>query len=242
MGGIVGIRSLGKTKHENFISCSGEMSDSEFADFLYRYLELSREFCRDNAVIFACMDWRSAHLLVAAAKKTGLEHIQTCVWDKGSGAMGSLFRNAFELVHVFCKGHKPATNNIELGRHGRDRTNVQHYPGANRRGSSAAEALKWHSTPKPVELVEDYLLDVSHPGELVLDPFMGSGTTIMAAERCGRRARGIELDPKYVDVAVRRWQARTGQQARHAQSGLTFDRLGEIRHDDAASHDTAAKE
>jgi DNA modification methylase len=223
------VSGLGKKKHADFAMACGEMSEEQFRAFLTTYLDCSREFSVPGAVIFGCMDWRHSHDMVEAARQAKLNFIQMCVWDKGSGAMGSLYRNAYELVHVFCSGSKPRLNNIELGRSGRDRTNVHCYPGAARRGSSAAQALKFHATPKPIELVEDYMLDVSARGEIVLDAFMGSGTTIIAAERCGRQARGIELEPKFVDVAVRRWQDLTGEQAIHAESGRTFDEISEDR-------------
>ncbi len=139
--------------------------------------------------------------------------------------MGTLYRSAHEMIPVFCKGKTPKTNNIQLGKHGRDRTNVWSYPGANRPESSAAKALEHHPTPKPVEMVEDALMDVTNRGDLVLDPFLGSGTTLLAAERCGREARGVELDPNYVDVCVRRWQQLTGDEAIHEETGLTFAEL-----------------
>jgi DNA modification methylase len=143
--------------------------------------------------------------------------------------MGGLYRSAHELIPVFCKGKAPRVNNVGLGKHGRDRTNVWSYPGANRRGSSAGKALKDHPTPKPIEMVHDAIIDISKPGEIVLDPFMGSGTTILAAERAGRVARGVELDPAYVDVCITRWQSKTGREAVHQASGLTFNQLQRAR-------------
>lgn len=142
--------------------------------------------------------------------------------------MGGLYRSAHEMIPVFTKGKSPKTNNVELGRHGRDRTNVWTYPGANTPGSSAANALKHHPTPKPIEMVEDALLDVTKRGELVLDVFMGSGTTLLAAERSGRVAAGIELDPAYVDVCIRRWQDMTGMEAIHAETLRSFDEMAAI--------------
>jgi len=122
-----------------------------------------------------------------------------------------------------------------LGVFGRDRTNMWTYPGANRRGSSAAQALADHPTPKPVELVVDAIIDVTNAGDVVLDPFAGSGTTIIASEHCDREARGIELDPKYVDRAIRRWERLTGDRALHVETGLTFAELVEQRADDGQS-------
>jgi DNA modification methylase len=143
--------------------------------------------------------------------------------------MGGLYRNAHELVAVLCNGKAPVTNNIQLGRLGRDRCNIWRYPGANRPGSSSAKALADHPTPKPVPLVEDALLDVTKRGDIVLDPFLGSASTMLACEKTGRTCRGIELDPKYVDRAIRRWERETGEQAIHIQTGLTFDELAECR-------------
>jgi DNA modification methylase len=155
------------------------------------------------------------------------------VWNKGSGGMGGLYRSAHELIPVFCNGASPRVNNIQLGKHGRDRTNVFSYPGANRRGSAAGEALKDHPTPKPADMVNDAIIDVTNPGELVFDPFLGSGTTLLAAERAGRLACCIELDPRYVDVAIARWEAETGQSAVHDETDLTFAELRQARTGDA---------
>ncbi|WBX86456.1 site-specific DNA-methyltransferase [Sphingosinicella microcystinivorans] len=226
------VSGLGKIKHEDSALGCGEMSPAQFRIFLGQYLDLCQQSILPGSVIYVCMDWRHSHDLVLAAQDTQLNLIQMCVWDKGSGAMGSLYRNAYELIHIYCAETKPATNNIELGKSGRDRTNVQHYPGANRKGSSAAEALKLHATPKPVELVEDFILDVTKRGDIVLDPFVGSGTTIIAAEICGRRAYCIEIDPKFVDRTIRRWESRTGQKAIHETSGLTLEELADERTED----------
>ncbi|RZA28154.1 MAG: site-specific DNA-methyltransferase, partial [Proteobacteria bacterium] len=132
-------------------------------------------------------------------------------------------------IVIFCKGAKLAVSNVALGKHGRDRTNVWSYPGANRRGSSANKALQFHPTGKSIALVADAILDVTKRGALVLDCFLGSGTTVLAAQRTGRQARGIELDPKYVDVAIRRWEEMTGQVAIHAQSGRSFAQVEQMR-------------
>jgi DNA modification methylase len=226
------VSGLGKVKHDDFVAGCGEMSDDEFRAFLQRAHSHAASYLLPGSVLFSCMDWRSSHHLIAAATQAGLHHIQTVVWDKGSGAMGGLYRNAHENILVFCTAAKPSVNNVKLGRYGRDRTNVQHYPGANRPGSSAAEALKLHATPKPVELVEDLIFDVSNRGDVVLDPFMGSGTTIIAAQRVQRRAYGLEIDPRFVDRAVRRWQSLSGQQAIHPGTGDPFDMVADARTSD----------
>lgn len=228
------VSGLGSHKHSDFQMASGEMDDAEFTQFLRTYLAHCLIVTSKGAIIFACIDWRQAERLLEAGREAGLARVNVVVWDKGSGGMGSLYRSAYELIAVFCNGSSPTTNNVELGVHGRSRTNVWSYPGANRTGSSSAKALADHPTPKPVELVEDALLDVTNPGDVVLDPFVGSGTTLIAAEKCGRNACGIELDPIYVDRTIRRWEALTGRRAVHVETGLTFEELAESRRDNAA--------
>jgi DNA modification methylase len=225
--GFVG--GLGKHKHEDFIMFAGKESEAEFRQFLQTYLALCRVSLLPGAVLFACMDWRQIDLLLNAGREAGLDRINVAVWNKGAGGMGGLYRSAHELIAVFCNGTSPAINNVALGAFGRDRTNVWCYPGANQRGSSAAQALADHPTPKPVELVVDAILDVTHAGDVVLDPFSGSGTTIIASEHCDREARCIELDPKYVDRAIRRWERLTGDRAINVDTGLTFAELIERR-------------
>ena len=207
------VSGLGKARHADFAMAVGEMSNDEFRTFLSTFLAHTAAHLADGSALFACMDWRQYGRLEAAAADAGLTLANLAVWSKGSGGMGALYRSAHELIGVFAKGERIATNNIQLGKHGRDRTNVWEYAGANRPGSSAAEVLADHPTPKPVELVVDALLDVTDRGTVVIDPFLGSGTTMIAAERSARIAYGIELDPAYVDVAVRRWQAETGEEA-----------------------------
>lgn len=223
------VSGMGKTKHEDFAMGVGEMSEAEFGAFLETYLRRCAEVLDEGGVLYACMDWRSNHHLVSAGERAGLNLYNMAVWNKGSGGMGSLYRSAHELIPVFVNGAKLRVNNVELGRHGRDRTNVWSYPGANRRGSSAGKALASHPTPKPVEMVRDAFLDVTKRGETVLDPFMGSGTSLIAAEECGRTAYGIELDPAYVDVIIRRWEASSGSKAVHVECGLGLEALAEQR-------------
>ncbi|WP_252258544.1 site-specific DNA-methyltransferase [Erythrobacter aurantius] len=223
------VSGLGQHKHENFAMAVGEMDQEAFRDFLKTYLAHCKSYTSEGAITFACMDWRQIEQLLLAADDAGLKRTNVAVWNKGSGGMGGIYRSAHEFIAVLCNGKTPATNNVELGRHGRDRTNVWSYPGANRRGSSSCKALADHPTPKPIELVEDALLDVSNRGEIVLDPFLGSGTTMIAAERVGRICCGIELDPKYVDRAIRRWEAFTGEHAIHVATGMTFEELGHAR-------------
>ena len=163
--------------------------------------------------------------MVTAGRSAELVLINLCVWDKGSGAMGSLYRSQHEMVFVFADPNGPLLNNVQLGRFGRNRTNVWSWPGA----SSLRKELKLHPTPKPVGLLAEAIRDVSNRGDIVLDCFTGSGSSIIAAAKTGRRGRAIELDPLYVDVAVRRWQTWSGEKARHGETGLSFDELAEVR-------------
>jgi DNA modification methylase len=180
------------------------------------------------------MDWRHMGELLAAGGRAYTELKNLCVWTKDNPGMGSLYRSQHELVFVFKHGREPHRNHIQLGRYGRNRSNVWNYPGANSFSRSGAEGnlLALHPTVKPVALVADALRDCSGRGEIVLDGFLGSGTTLIAAERTGRSCRGLELDPAYVDTAIRRWQALTGERGRHAESGRLFDdcrpELGEV--------------
>ncbi len=223
------VSGLGKIKHGDFKQGVGEMSAQEFQDFCDKAHSLGTMNLEDGGVFFSCIDWRSVDVIMKAGRDAELRHINTAVWNKGSGGMGSPYRSAHEFVVVFAKGKKLAVNNIELGTHGRDRTNVWNYPGANRPGSSAGKALAHHPTPKPIEMVRDALLDVSKRGSLVLDPYMGSGTALLAAETSGRRSAGIELDPAYVDVIIKRWEELTGEKAIHAETSLGLDELAAQR-------------
>lgn len=215
----------GNIKHDEFVMASGEMSDEEFTNFLNSSFTLVEDFSKDGAIIFAFMDWRhSRHILDAAEPVFGPQR-QLCVWAKDNGGMGSFYRSQHELVYVFKKGDAPHINNFGLGQYGRYRTNVWNYAGINSFKSGGNNLLKLHPTVKPVSMIADAIRDCSHHQSIVLDPFTGSGTILVAAERTGRYARAIELDPKYVDVAVRRWQRVTGEDAIHADSGLKFNEI-----------------
>jgi len=216
------VSGLGKKVHDEFVMASGEMSGSEFQAFLDKFLLLVTFWLVAGAVLFVFMDWRSIHRVYAAGGAAKLKLINLVVWSKESGGMGGLYRSAHELIAVLCKGAKPRVNNVELGKHGRNRSNVWVAPGANRRGSSANEMLGEHATPKPVELCVDALLDVTQRGDIVLDAFLGSGTTLIAAQKTGRRCRGIELEPGFVDVCVKRWEKLTGDRATLADTGEIF--------------------
>jgi DNA modification methylase len=205
---------------------SGEMSEAEFRGFLGRVLARLVANLPSGGIAMICMDWRHVEDLIATGKAAGLELINLCVWNKTNGGMGSLYRSKHELVCVFRKPGAPHINNVELGRHGRNRTNVWDYAGVNSFGKGRAADLADHPTVKPTALVADAIMDVTHRGDVVLDAFGGSGATLLAAEKTGRRARLIELDPLYVDVAIRRWQERTGQKAVLAATGESFDDRG----------------
>lgn len=220
---------LGKVTHAEFAMASGEMSRSEFIAFLSGFLSEMLPHLKDGAVLDLCMDWRHMGELLAALDANALTLLNLCVWNKTNGGMGSLYRSKHELVLIAKKGKAPHTNNVELGKHGRYRTNVWDYAGVNTFSRTRMADLADHPTVKPVALVADAIRDVSMPGEIVLDAFMGSGTTILAAERTRRRAYGIEIDPRYVDVAIKRWEALTGANAVLASTGQSFAEIAEER-------------
>lgn len=227
------VSGLGATKHREFAMASGEMSEAEFTAFLSSFLRVSVEHVRPGAILYVFMDWRHIWELLAAGRTCGLELKNLCVWRKDNAGMGSFYRSRHELVLVFKAPGGPHTNNFELGQHGRSRTNVWEYAGVNSFRKGRLDELAMHPTVKPVALVADAIKDVSRHKEIVLDPFLGSGTTLIAAEKTGRCGRGIELDPRYVDVAVRRWQVFTGKQATLAATGQTFEDVEQERlHED----------
>ncbi|MEH6835444.1 site-specific DNA-methyltransferase [Falsihalocynthiibacter arcticus] len=217
------VRSGNGGNHREFAMASGEMTDDQFNSFLRFFLTHTVECLPKGGVAMVCMDWRHLSDLTAAGKSCGLDLINLCVWNKTNGGMGSLYRSKHELVCIFKKPGASHINNVELGKHGRNRTNVWDYAGVNSFGKGREADLVDHPTVKPTALVADALMDVSHRGDVVLDAFGGSGATLLAAEKTGRRARLIELDPLYVDVAIRRWQEMTGEKAAHAQTDETFD-------------------
>ena len=240
---IVGhVGGLGKVKHKEFAMASGEMSPQAFASFLGHACAHLRAFTVPGGVLYVFMDWRhQAELLQATAPVFGAAK-QLCVWVKDNGGMGSFYRSQHELVFVFKNGSEPHINNFELGQHGRYRTNVWEYPGIN--SGRGRELLALHPTVKPVAMIADAIQDCSHRQGLILDPFAGSGTVLVAAERTGRRARAMELDPQYVDVGICRWQRVSGQQAVLVATGQTWEQVraerlaGTPAHCDAeVSHD-----
>jgi DNA modification methylase len=223
------VSGLGRPKHPEFAMASGEMSEPEFEGFVRTYMRHAADFSTDGSIHFHFMDWRQIKLLLTVGAGVYSELKNLCVWNKTNAGMGSLYRSQHELVAVFKKGTARHCNNVELGKNGRYRTNVWTYAGANAFSRTRDADLTDHPTVKPVGLVADAVRDCSKRGDLILDPFMGSGTTILAAERTGRRAAGLELAPLYVDVAIRRWQAKTGEAAVLAEDGRTFIQVREER-------------
>ena len=221
------VSGLGAIHHRPFPMASGEMDKATFTAFLGQATQNLAAFSADGAIHFICMDWRHIEELLTAARDAYSELKNLCVWVKHNGGMGSLYRSQHELVFVFKHGRDAHRNNVQLGRFGRNRSNVWHYPGINSfaRCSEDGNLQALHPTVKPVAMVADAMLDCSARGDIVLDAFLGSGTTVIAAERTGRRCYGLELDPGYVDTVIRRWQAQTGERAHHATSGRSFDDL-----------------
>jgi DNA modification methylase len=221
------VSGKGAVHHREFAMASGELTEAEFIAFLARTLGHLVRYSRNRSVHFICMDWRHIGELCTAGRQIYDELLNVCVWVKDNAGMGSFYRSRYELVFVFRNGKSPHRNNIQLGRFGRNRTNVWEYPGANTFSKQAEEGnlLALHPTVKPVALIADALLDCSARGQVVLDPFLGSGSTLIAAERVGRLCYGIEIDPLYVDVAIHRWQKYTGDRAIHALTGKSFDEV-----------------
>lgn len=213
----------GGIKHAEFAMASGEMTRDQFIVFLFDFMVLLCEFSTDGSIHFQCMDWRHVYEMESAALQAGYVLINLCVWIKDNGGMGSLYRSRHELVFVYKSGSAPHINNVELGKHGRYRTNCWEYPGVNSFRNGRMDELALHPTVKPAAMVADAIKDCSPRDGIVLDPFGGSGTTLIAAEQTGRQARLIEIDPHYCDVIVRRWQGLTGQKAVLESTGQAFD-------------------
>ena len=220
---------LGSVKHREFAFASGEMTDAQFTIFLTDTLSNLASVMRDGAIAFVCMDWRHMGELIAAGSTAFTELKNLVVWNKTNGGMGAFYRSKHELVFVFKQGTAAHTNSFGLGETGRYRTNVWDYAGISSMGSGRAEELAMHPTVKPVALIADAIRDCSKRGEIVLDGFGGSGSTLIAAEKTGRVARLIEYDPLYCDTVLRRWEAQTGKRVRLAETGESFDDLAERR-------------
>ncbi|GHH09691.1 methyltransferase [Sphingomonas glacialis] len=219
------VSGLGKVKHAEFAMASGEMSALQFRDFLAANMKALLPHLVDGAILAMCMDWRGLLALQLAMEEAKLDLINLAVWVKTNAGMGSLLRSQHELVAIAKHGKASHINNVQLGKNKRYRTNVWRYPGVNSFGRGRMDQLVAHPTPKPVPLVADAIRDVTNRGHIVLDTFMGSGTTLLAAERTGRIAYGIDIDPGYVDVSIDRWQKLTRGEARLDATGETFEEV-----------------
>ena len=218
-----------KSGHGNFAFASGEMSSDQFTVFLTTALRNIAKHLRDGGIAYCCMDWRHFREALDAGNAAFSEFKNLCVWVKTNAGMGTFYRSKHELILVFKRGTAPHINNFGLGDGGRHRTNVWTYPGVNTFKAERDEELAAHPTVKPVALVQDALRDVTNRGDIVLDTFGGSGTTLIAAHKVGRKARLVEYEPKYVDVTIRRWEKLTGKSAIHVASGTTFEQLAANR-------------
>lgn len=214
--------------HQEFAMAAGEMSDAEFEEFLNAFLRSALNLTADKALFYVCMDWRHLTHLNSAAKSQQLTPQNLCVWAKTNAGMGSFYRSQHELVAVYSRA-KTFQNNINLGASGRYRTNVWHYDGVTSFGPTRTEDLIDHPTVKPTKLIADILLDCTSIGDWVLDPFLGSGTTCLAAEQVNRRCLGLELEPKFVDVALKRLKERCNLEAVHVQTGKSYADLSSER-------------
>lgn len=223
-GHVVG---KGKQQHREFQMAVGEMSVEQFTAFLTQVCRNLVSASTDGSIHFLCMDWRHLPEILTAGNAVYAEFKNLCVWAKDNGGMGSLYRSQHELVLVFKHGKAAHVNNVQLGQYGRYRSNVWKYAGVNSfaRATEEGNLLAMHPTVKPVAMIADAIYDCSNRGDTVLDPFLGSGSTLIAAERAGRHCVGMEIDPLYVDTAIRRWQKLTGLQAIHADLNQAFDDL-----------------
>jgi DNA modification methylase len=220
--------------HREFAMASGEMTDAEFLAFNGAWIATVLPYLCEGGILGTFIDWRGLPTVHSAVGSLGLAPLNLIVWAKTNAGMGSLYRSQHELLPLFTKGSRPHVNNVELGKRGRWRSNVWTYPGASSLGSDARRGLKDHPTVKPTAMLEDALLDLTNRGDLVIDPFLGSGSTLIAAEKIGRVCRGVVLDPLYIDVIIRRCEAATGEPAVLVETGETFQALGARRGREAA--------
>jgi hypothetical protein len=226
------VSGLGVQKHREFAMASGEMTGAEFQAFLTRVAGLLARYSIDGSLHYIFTDWRHLADLLPAGTQNYTELKNLCVWSKHNAGMGSFYRSQHELVLVYKHGRAAHRNNVQLGRFGRSRSNIWNYPSANNFGRNHGEdgeLLKLHPTVKPVAMIADAIMDCTARGELVLDSFLGSGTCLIAAEKVGRRCYGMEIDPLYTDLTIRRWQNYGGDKARHVSTGQTFDEVAAER-------------
>lgn len=223
------VSGLGKKVHGEFAFASGEMTSPEFTGFLKTFLEHANRHTNDGALSYVFMDWRHIAELLAAAAALELTQINLCVWNKTNAGMGSFYRSQHELCFIFKHGDAAHRNNVELGKHGRSRSNVWTYAGVNTFRRDRDEELNAHPTVKPVAMIADAIRDASKIGDIILDPFCGSGTIIIACEMTGRRARAVEYEPRYADGAINRYQTFTGKHAILEATGEPFELVQERR-------------
>jgi len=233
------VSGLGKARHREFAMAAGEMSPEAFRHFLQTVFGHMAAHSVDGAIHFVFMDWRHMTETLGAGEAVYTELKNLCIWVKSNGGMGTFYRSRHELVFVFKSGTAPHLNNFELGQSGRYRTNVWEHAGVSSFGRDRDDALAMHPTVKPVALVADAIRDCSKRRQVVLDPFAGSGTTVIAAEKTGRRAHVLELDPSYCDTIIRRWEIFTGKGAVLAETGLGFEAMSEKRMRDEPDAGTA---
>ena len=224
------VSGLGRKRHREFEMASGEMTKKEFVDFLADSLAALIPHLTDGAILYLCMDWRHMAELLEAAFRNELTLKNLCVWCKTNAGNGTFYRSQHELIFVFKHGNGQHQNHFELGQYGRLRSNVWTYAGVNTFGKDRMELLGVHPTVKPWKMIADALRDVSRQRDIVVDLFLGSGSTLIAAEETGRTCVGVDVDPAYVEVAIRRWQKHTGRDAIHVLTGLTFDDYVERMH------------
>ena len=219
------VSGKGKVHHEEFAMASGEMPAETFTLFLTETLTQLARISVDGSLHYLFMDWRHLQELLSAGEQAFDQFINLCIWTKTNGGMGSLYRSMHELCLIYKKGTAPHINNVELGRHGRNRTNVWPYAGMNSFGKDREEILACHPTVKPLRMIADAIMDVTHHGDIVFDGFLGSGTTLLAAEQTHRVCYATEIEARYVDVSLRRWMAETGQNPVLEATGRTFDEV-----------------
>lgn len=223
------VSGLGRVRHREFAEASGEMTSGQFVEFLTSSFVALTSVCKVGAIIYACMDWRHLAEIIAAGESVFTEQKNLCVWAKTNAGMGTFYRSQHELITVWKKGHAPHINNFGLGDKGRYRTNVWSYAGVNTFKRERMDELASHPTVKPVNLVADAIRDVSNRGDIVLDTFGGFGTTLIAAEKTGRIARLMELDPAYCQITIMRWEKMTGKKATLGNGWQTFEQIAQER-------------
>lgn len=223
------VSGMGKRKHDNFVMGCGEWTKPEFTTFLVDFIKALQDHLIDGALLYLFMDWRNLDALMAAANACALVQKNLLVWSKDNAGMGSMYRSQHELIGLFKHGDAPYVNNVALGRFGRNRSNILCYPGANSFGKARDKSLEAHPTSKGVGMLADLILDASEPGDVIFDPFAGSGSMLIAAEKTERIACTSDLDPKYVDAVIRRFEAATGHAPVHEGTGLTLEALGRQR-------------